>query len=424
MPFKEFLVKNKPFSFVRKYYPLNLRNEIFSFWKCEGETQEFIYFSYGIDLVDKVARKKAFLECIERYFITFDEERDKKKIILRTYKELKERAVHPSLVFPFSNGQFSQRNFKYKRIKENDKICWVKGRSLLKNREIFVPAAAVYCRYKESRDEPRIGRATSNGCAIGTSLLMAILNGSLELIERDAVLIRWFNRLPSPRIPSAFLPKHIKHLLERVEENYQVEVLINDLTLDFKVPVISVLLRGKRPPYFTFGSGASFSVEEAIIKALQESLLKRYELKNSRVRSQPLKNFNYIQHLYQHSTFYAENNVFEAFKFLYKSPLLSKEKWKEYKNISQKFKTINQKINYLKTHVEELKTDLIFINLTPEELKVYNLYIVRVIIPGLLPLNSEYNARYLGCKRLYSLPAQLRLKKGIVKFLNKFPHPI
>ncbi|MCM8803364.1 MAG: YcaO-like family protein [Candidatus Omnitrophica bacterium] len=408
---------------IKRCQQINLKDKNFSFWKCTGETPQVIYFSYGIDRTKEKAKKKAIFECIERYFISFNKEQ-REKMVLKSYSEIREKALHPTLIFPFLDIQYSQEKFKYSKLKENDKIYWVKGKSFFKNEEIFVPACAVYCQYKRAKSEPSIGRATSNGCAVGRSFFTTILNASLELIERDAVLIRWFNKLPSPRIKFDFLPNNIKHIIKTTEKHYCVKVLINDLTLDSEIPVVSVLLQSSRPPYFTFGSAAEFSIKKAIIKALQESLLIRYELRNARSQNSKRRNFSYIQNLYQHAEFYAENNVYEAFRFLYESPFLSTKKLNNYENIYNKIKTIKEKFNYLKSYCKKLKTDIIFIDLTPRELKYYKLYILRVIIPGFLPLNSEYNARYLGCKRLYSLPVQLGFEKNLSKKFHKFPHPI
>jgi len=72
-----------------------------------------------------------------------------------------------------------------------------------------------------------------------------------------------------------------------------------------------------------------------------------------------------------------------------------------------------------------MRKDLIFINLTPKSLESSS-RIVRVIIPGLQPLNGEYNARYLGNERLYVLLEQLGLRELHRKKIsvNRYPHPL
>lgn len=420
-----FLKNISGFKIIKECTRINLQDKNFVFWRCKGETSYAFYFSYGIDQSENKAREKAILECIERYFISFNKT-ERKRMILKSYAEIKNNAINSSFLFSFLNDQYLQKKFKYVKLKDDDKIYWAKGRSLFLKKAVFIPAFAVYCGYQKTRFEPLIGRATSNGCAVGQTLRAAIINASLELIERDAVLIRWFNKLPSPKIKPDYLSDDLKNIIKTTEKNYQANILINDLTTDFKIPIVSVLLRSNTPPYFTFGSAANFSIREAIIKALQESILKRAELKNFKKYNLSYKNFDHIKNLYQHAEFYARNNEYKPFRFLYESPYLSKSRLKRHETISLKVKTTKKKIEYLKHCCKRLKKDIIFINLTPKLFKCRNLYISRVIIPGLQSLNSEYKCRYLGNARLYALPLKLGAKNHIQKKsrLNVYPHPI
>lgn len=412
------------FNKIRGCSRINLNDRNFVFWRCKCETPYAFCYGYGIDQNENKAKEKAIFECMERYFISFSETK-RKRMIIKSYDEVRNRALNPNQLFPFSNDQYLQKKFRYRKLNNDNKIYWAKGRFLFRKKEILVPASAIYCGYQKARFEPLIGRANSNGCAIGRSLHTAIINATLELIERDAVLIRWFNKLPSPKIKPDYLSDDLKSIIKTTEKDYRANVLINDLTTDFNIPTISVLLRSNAPPYFTFGSAASFSIKKAIIKALQESLLKRVVLKNLKNPLSDYTNFDRIKNLYQHSEFYARNNEYEAFRFLYKSPYISKSRLRKYETIGAEIKTSKEKIGYLKHCCKRLKKDIILINLTPKLFK-RRLYIVRVIIPGLQPLNSEYNARYLGNERLYILPEQLGFRKFYPEkiFLNRYPHPL
>ncbi|MFH0859287.1 MAG: YcaO-like family protein, partial [Patescibacteria group bacterium] len=410
---------------IKKCSRINLKDKNFFFWRCKCETPYAFCYSYGIDQNENKAKEKAVYECLERCFISFDETQQRQGMIIESYSGVKNKALNPDQIFPFSDNQYSQKEFRYTKLNSNDRIYWVKGKSLFKKKEILVPAAAVYCGYQRAKFEPLIGRANSNGCAIEHSISAAIINASLELIERDAVLIRWFNKLSSRKIKPDYLPDDLKLIIKTTEEDYHTDILINDLTTDFNIPVISVLLRSDTPPYFVFGAAANFSVKEAIIKALQECLLKRVALKNLKKYCSRYKNFDYIKDLYQHAEFYGKNKEYKAFRFLYESPYLSKIELKRYEAIDIDIQTNKEKIEYLKYRCKKIKKDLIFINLTPKSLES-NSRIVRVIIPGLQPLNSEYNARYLGNERLHALPKQLGLRELHHKKIsvNQYPHPL
>jgi len=410
---------------IKKCERFNLEDKKIYFYKCKVEANKNIIFGYGVDTCEKKAKVKAFLEGLERYSLFFDK-KHRGKLIFKKYNLIKDRAIHPHLLFSFLDNQYFQKDFKFSKYNNNDAIYWVKCQSFLSNKKYYVPASYVYCGYQPRDTEKKLGHSNSNGCAIGETFNRAILNATLELIERDAILIRWLNRLPSPKISIEYLSNKLKKLLKGAEKRYNVNILINDQTSDFKIPTVSVLLQSHNPPYFTFGSATNFSIELAITKALQESILIREELKNFKKLNIKYKNLNDIQTLYQHAEFYATKNKIKAFDFLSKSPCLTNLEEKKYKNIESKYNTIVKQLTFLQNFCKKNKKDIFFIDFSNQIIKEIGLHVVRVIIPGLYSLNSEYNGRYLSNKRLYSLPLKLGLKCYNLdkNNINSYPHPI
>ena len=76
-------------------------------------------------------------------------------------------------------------------------IDWTPAWSLSKNERRYVPLPHCY-----AEAPPESGttfcRANGNGVAAGTCLEEALLQGLLELVERDAAAIWWYNRTPRP----------------------------------------------------------------------------------------------------------------------------------------------------------------------------------------------------------------------------------
>ena len=67
------------------------------------------------------------------------------------------------------------------------------------------PKRRAICRRRSATTDtaariPLFARADSNGCAAGSVLEEAVLQGLLELIERDAVALWWYNRLRRPAV--------------------------------------------------------------------------------------------------------------------------------------------------------------------------------------------------------------------------------
>jgi len=68
---------------------------------------------------------------------------------------------------------------------------WSPVWSLRDNRFRYLPTSTLYFFYRGPYPYP----ADSNGCAAGNTREEAIVQGFLELVERDAYAIWWYNRL-------------------------------------------------------------------------------------------------------------------------------------------------------------------------------------------------------------------------------------
>ena len=92
-----------------------------------------------------------------------------------------------------------------------------------------------------ARDREMICLGDSNGCASGNVLEEAVLQAFLELVERDAVAVWWYNRL---RRPAVDLRSFGDRWLSGVENEHRElgrEVIALDLTNDLGIPVIAGL---------------------------------------------------------------------------------------------------------------------------------------------------------------------------------------
>src|SRR6185295_9707032 len=77
-------------------------------------------------------------------------------------------------------------------------ISWTRLWSLTHDTEKLLPTAYAYYGHPEFKD--RWCMPDSNGCASGNSLEEAILQGFMELVERDAVALWWYNRVRRPGV--------------------------------------------------------------------------------------------------------------------------------------------------------------------------------------------------------------------------------
>jgi bacteriocin biosynthesis cyclodehydratase domain-containing protein len=149
-------------------------------------------------------------------------------------------------------------------------IDWIHASSLLGGRPQLVPAA--YCYFGHPDLRHGFCGADSSGCAAGNTLTEALAFAMLELIERDAAAIWWFNRLRRPAID---LDRFALPLVEELRRKYKSErrtFWAIDLTTDLKVTVIAAISAkiDCQPQDIIFGLGAGFDPQSALQRALLE----------------------------------------------------------------------------------------------------------------------------------------------------------
>ena len=132
---------------------------------------------------------------------------------------------------------------------------------------IFRPASCIF-----STGAPGQIHADSNGCAAGNTLEEAIVQGFLELVERDAYAIWWYNRLQRPEVDlGQFDDSYIRDLQAQLAETGR-RLWVLDVTSDLGIPSFVAILHWMQNSQenIEFGSGAHFDARIALLRALTE----------------------------------------------------------------------------------------------------------------------------------------------------------
>ena len=162
--------------------------------------------SYGKGTTADQGEVSALMEAIERYSGIFQGDQ-----IRRTSRFVDfppGEAIHPNDVMLFSDIQYQRDAIPVLRTRDRLKalrpfdcsaaIEWSPVWSLRDERFKYLPTGVLYYLYNgDGHDQMS---AESNGCAAGNTLEEAILQGFLELVERDACAIWWYNRLRPARV--------------------------------------------------------------------------------------------------------------------------------------------------------------------------------------------------------------------------------
>jgi bacteriocin biosynthesis cyclodehydratase domain-containing protein len=147
-------------------------------------------------------------------------------------------------------------------------IEWSPVWSLRDERYKYLPTSLLYFFYRG----PGQINADSNGCAAGNTLEEAIIQGFLELVERDAYAIWWYNRLQRPEVDlSEFDDSYIRDLQTQLAETGR-RLWLLDVTSDLGIPTLVAILHWvhNSQENIEFGSGAHFDSRIASLRALTE----------------------------------------------------------------------------------------------------------------------------------------------------------
>ena len=236
-----------------------------------------IMTSSGKGATDIQARTSALCESLERFSGIFHGDEPRRKA---RFKDLGEAAIHPYAYMLYSEKQYSNRAawnaksnskmFVPQPFNEDDEMEWSPVWSLTRNATRFLPTA--YCYYSYPVQPPAICPANSNGNAAGNTLEEAILQGFLELIERDSVAIWWFNRIQKPLVDWTSFGLSYLEDVGKYHQDLGRELWVLDITSDLQVPAFVSISRCTDGPEerIVAGFGAHLDAKIAILRAVTE----------------------------------------------------------------------------------------------------------------------------------------------------------
>lgn len=232
------------------------------------------------------ARVGALCEAVERYCAV---RQGDEPVVHGSYRALAGEAVHPDSCQLFDPRQFAGRAAWNSGRPAEQQVCepfdererreWTPVWSLTENRRRLLPTAMLYFHGARPGYSPQLF-ADSNGNAAGSCPEDAIVQGFLELVERDAVALWWYNRTVHQSID---LDDFADPWVDRMREAYRGvgrELWALDLTSDLQIPVV-VALSARReaasprparpgPVRVACGFGAHFDPRIALRRAVAE----------------------------------------------------------------------------------------------------------------------------------------------------------
>lgn len=369
----------------------------------------------GCGMTESQARTAALLEALERYSAVYQGYEPRERI---SYRALGGRAVHPNECTLFSEEQYRRRDELNGRgwwfqlipepFDEQRVIDWTALWSVGTDEWRYLPTGYCYFAYPNAW-ESACCRSDSNGNAAGVTLDDAIVRGFLELVERDAVALWWYNRLTRPAVDiKAFADPYTDALLALYQRLHR-ELWILDITNDFGIPTFAAISRriDQKREDIILGFGCNFNPHAALLRALLEL-------------NQSLPSVTTI-----HAEGTVESNHDDASIAWWRTATVDNQPYlipdpkmqSTRKHTAARFTRLgpNQKVRVCERLVRERGMEMLVLDLTRPDI---GLPVAKVVVPGL----RHYWQR-LAPGRLYETPVRLGWMEGSLaeQDLNPFP---
>jgi ribosomal protein S12 methylthiotransferase accessory factor len=199
--------------------------------------------------------------------------------VRNSWKELGRRAVHPGELLLYSSRQYRKRARWNKECSPENRVPypfddsaevdWCPAWSLRDSELRYLPAAFAMTGYR-FRDALRYCWGDSNGCAGGNTIEEAVLHGFLELVERDAAAIWWYNQIQRRAVDvDSFEVPAITQLRDGLMGSGR-SVHLLDITTDLKIPCFVATSYSDAASAIGLGYGAHLDPRIAAVRALTE----------------------------------------------------------------------------------------------------------------------------------------------------------
>jgi ribosomal protein S12 methylthiotransferase accessory factor len=386
---------------------------------------------WGRTLNPGTARWTAVLEALERFGGVTP--RGRRTTVHGSHRDLADRAIDPRDLGLYPDSWYDEPGFRYTRFSEDLQLRWVWGYSFGRGEPVLVPESHAYYSLPD-HDGVRLAYEISNGCALGGALEEAILYGLLEVAERDAFLMTWYGRMPVPELDlDSARDRAVPLLADSLGRRTGYRVRVFATTMEQGIPCLWAMgtdLRGDpgRPKAMCVG-GSALDAEQGVVNVLHElahgldhagSLTAGWQEHAAAMVADP----SLVRAMGDHDMVYHHPDAFDRFDFLLGRPASRRfddlaDAWRR-----PAFTDLRDDLLEVVGRYLQRGLDVIVVDQTAPEHRAAGLSCVKVIVPGTLPMTFGHgNRRIHGIPRLYTVPAELGHRAGVLAPADINPHP-
>jgi ribosomal protein S12 methylthiotransferase accessory factor len=342
-------------------------------------------------------------ELLERYAAGIY---DPKRLVRASLAELGDAAIDPRTMPLGSPREYEAMAGRLVPYHPELVIDWVEGVELRTGERLSVPACAVYVPYQPPSESERLMFSVSTGLAAGSTPAQAVIGGLLEVIERDAAAICWYNTLGVPTIDwQALRQGPAFTVLDRMRRR-GLDILAKDITTDIGIPSVMLLGRFGTPqrPVALCGFRADLDPHTCLFGAAQElehvlTMYRRFMQLGSTLNpdKKPIDIWDY-------TTYYCHSDRISALDFLYEGPVQAPPAPVDHPLTDSET---------LKRAVERLCArgyQPVAVDVTPVDVAECGVTVARSVIPEFQPVAFHETFRRLGGTRVQQAPVRMGLR--------------
>ncbi len=341
------------------------------------------------------------------------------ELVIARYCEIEADGIDPRNWDLFDPETRGDPDFPYPPPSPKEPMSWVWAWSLTGNRPSLVPASRVFLALEPPLSGDFFDCALVSGFAVGNTLEEATERALLELIERDAFMIAWANRLPLRHVPPAGMGASATAF-----EQPGLDVRCGLIELDLGAPTAIAMVRSTRPgdPALVVAAAADLDVGRACERALNELAANRLHvrqlLSGKDEQIHPTSPTD-IRDQTAHGLLYSRPEMLAEAAFWWEQPA------PEIDAAQQRASSPGSQVRSLVDSISRAGLEAFVVDLTPPEIRSLGLWAVKALIPGAYPMNFDSRWPHLGGRRIHEAPvaAGLRDKPLPTGQLNRFPHP-
>jgi ribosomal protein S12 methylthiotransferase accessory factor len=327
----------------------------------------------------------------------------------------------PPESFALFHEQQHVPGFPFARFTPSTRLSFVEGFALADGRPVFLPAQLVYLRRHPG--EPPIGYSTSNGLACGPTLAEAVLAALLEVVERDAMMLAWANRLSLPRLTWVDDPT-IRALDEQLFAPTGLRYTAIDTSAFFGVPAVIGVVHGADgdPAAIGVGAGCAPTIGDAWRVSLAEAFAVHRWLRGLLAGAPPvIQRVEDVHSLEDHTLFHGTPDRAGALAFLEASG--DERSTTDVPDLPGA--TPGEMVAEIVRRLSDRGVSAYAVDVTSPDVEELGLKVARVVAPQLCALDVEGAAQYRGGERLYRASFDAGLVAAPLTFddLNPLPHP-